>query len=100
VSHISPILIICLGLFLGLSLLVCSQADPGEYLFLSGIFILGFFLRIASSLLFYNFVFLSNGTGLLGDAFPYSENGYTILQMWLNGVRDADYIRSYKTERV
>ncbi len=79
---------------------VCAKIEPENYIFLSSIFILGFLFRVIASILFYNFVFLSNGNGLLGDALPYSENGYTILQMWLNGVRDFDYIRSYITESV
>jgi hypothetical protein len=100
VPYIAPILIMTLGLFLGLFLITCNQIKAKEYIFLSSIFILAFLLRIISGFLFYNFIYLSNQNGLLGDSLPYSENGYAILQMWLSGIRDINYIKAYITNDV
>jgi len=33
-----------------------------------------------------------NGTGLMGDTWSYSESGYSVLQMWLGGMRDVKEI--------
>jgi len=84
---VCPIIIFCFGL--SVSIFFQSKKDCK---FLFTIFILAFLSRISLSLLLYSLVFLRDGTGLLGDAWSYSENGYSILQMWFGGIRDIDKI--------
>ncbi|MDO8603580.1 MAG: glycosyltransferase family 39 protein [Candidatus Omnitrophota bacterium] len=95
IIYVAPFLIALLGVFFGLFLISCSQEDAQDYYFLLSLFIAAFLLRIIMASLVYNFLFVLNGHGLLHDSWPYSENGYTILQMWLNGTHDIRYIDSY-----
>jgi len=82
-----PVIIFCFGLW------VCVFLRPKEdYKFLFILFMLAFLSRVISSLLLYHWVFLNNGTGLLGDTWSFSESGYSILQLWLNGIRDVNEI--------
>jgi len=82
----SPMVIVCVGLFLGTLLIALAQKE--DHNFLVNIFIVAFFSRIIVAVLLYNFSLLYNGTGLFGDGWCYSENGYSILQMWLSGMRN------------
>lgn len=96
IPYISPILIVMFGLLVaGFVLVLCNQKDPQDHIFLLNIFILAFLYRIIVAFLFYNFVFVLQGRGLSGDSWPYSENGYRILQMWLSGIHDVKYISYY-----
>jgi len=85
-----PVIIFCFGL--SLSIFFQSKKDCK---FLFTIFILAFLSRISLSLLLYNLVFLRNGTGLFGDGWCYNENGYSILQVWLGGVKDINVIAGH-----
>lgn len=89
IAHLVPILIVVLGVLYGV---VFIRQDTQEHIFLSELFFLSFISRILISLLLYNIVFVNKGVGLLGDGWGYSENGYSILQLWLNGIRDIDVI--------
>ncbi|PIV39912.1 MAG: hypothetical protein COZ98_03060 [Candidatus Omnitrophica bacterium CG_4_8_14_3_um_filter_43_15] len=93
--YIFPVFIIIFGFFIGVFLSMHKQEKLKDYIFLSGVFIMAFLTRIIAAFLLYNFVFLLNGNGLLGDGQPYAENGYKILRMWLIGIHDIDYISNY-----
>lgn len=88
----SPIFIATLGLSFGLFLVFLFQDDSKDRVILLNIFILAFLSRIIASVFLYNFVFLRNGTGLLGDAWPHSDNGYHILGLWQQGIKDFETI--------
>ena len=83
------------------SILIClfilnsAIEKSNERIFLLNIFFLSLLLRTLSSFLLYNLVFIHTGTGLLGDAWSYSENGWKIVDMWVSGVRDIKYIYNY-----
>jgi len=81
-----PIIFILAGLLLSV-LLIKNNNN-----FLVSLFLVVFLLKIVISLLLFSLIFLDNGTGLLGDGGSYSESGYSILQMWLDGVRNIDEI--------
>ena len=85
-EFISPMIIMCVGLFLGTLLIALVQKE--DHKFLINIFTVAFFSRIIAALLLYNLSFINNGNGLFGDGWCYSENGYSILQMWLSGMRN------------
>lgn len=94
-THISPLLIVMMGLLFGFWLVSFTQDNLQDYIFLLNLFILAFLSRILIALMFYNFVFLKTGIGLSGDAWPYSENGARIFQMWTSGIRDMGVIYKY-----
>lgn len=87
---IAPTVIVLLGMFLGL--VIRLEKKPEDVNFLSCLFYSSFILKIAVSLLIYNFVFTYNGSGLLGDGGGYSYNGYRVLQLWLSGIKDINTI--------
>jgi len=91
-THSSLLLIILFGLLSGFCVVSFTQDNHEDYVFLLSLFICAFLSRIVLAFWFYHFVFLLNGKGLLSDAWPYSENGARILQIWLSGVRDMGYI--------
>jgi len=93
---ISPFVIFCAGLFICIfSATLSSKEDRNFLLFL----LIGAFLsRIVISLFLYNFIYVYDGKGLPGDAWGYSESGYSMLQMWLNGIRDIDKIADNMTK--
>lgn len=87
---ISPLVIFCAGLFICIFLATLSQKEDRKFLLF---LLIGAFLsRIIVSLFMYNFIYLFSGTGLPGDAWNFSESGYSMLQMWLSGIRDIDKI--------
>ena len=90
VAFMSLILIALLGILMGV--FICVKKKSKEDLFLSNLFFLSFLLKVIVSLLFYNFIFVYKGTGLVGDGWSYSESGYSILQMWLGGIRNINEI--------
>ena len=85
-----PLVIFCAGLFICVDLVMLSPKE--NYGFLLFLLIGAFISRIVISLFLYNFVYIYKGTGLMGDMWSYSENGYYILQMWLGGIRNMDQI--------
>lgn len=91
-EFVCPALIVISGVYLGLFLVLLFKGKTEDIVFLLNIFILAFLLRIIASMFLYNFVFLSNGTGLLGDAWPYSDNGRSIVKLWNEGVKDFNEI--------
>lgn len=85
-----PFLVFCAGLFIGIFFIrLLPETDVD---FLMTLFLSAFLLRIVAALFFYNAVFLHNGRGMLGDAWPYSQSGYEILKMWLSGISDKAVI--------
>lgn len=99
IEHIAPLAIAATGLFLGLVVIFLFRFDFKDTVFLSNIFIVSFLLRILLAFFLFNFVFLRNGNGLLGDAWPYSENGWSILQLWREGIRDFTTIEFMLTPK-
>ena len=91
-AAISPIIIICAGLFFGIFLI--SLIEKENHSFLINLFTVAFFSRIVAVVLLYNLAILHKGYGLFGDAWCYSENGYSILQMWLSGITDFSEIHA------
>jgi len=87
---IFPWIIVCSGLLTGFFLI--SLNSKGENNFLLSLFSVAFLSRIFVALILYNIVFLQKGAGLFGDGWSYSESGYTILQMWLSGIRNINEI--------
>ena len=92
ITSTSCVLITLLGMFVGLSIHVGKKTKEAS--FLPEVFLLSFILKITVSLLVYNFIFLYRGTGLIGDGWSYSENGYSIVQIWLSGVKDISAINA------
>ena len=92
VAFTMPVLIVIIGILASLFLFIHKNKTPEESIFLSGILFVSFISKVVISLLLYNFVFIYKGTGLLGDGWSYSESGYSILQMWLGGMRDVEKI--------
>ncbi len=90
IAFTSLILIVLLGILIGLLIYVKKTSE--EDIFLSSLFLLSFLSKVMVSLLLYNLIFLRNGTGLLGDGWSFSESGYSILQLWLGGMRDMNEI--------
>jgi len=86
IEAIFPVVFILTGLFIGV--LLVKNNDK----FLVNLFLVVFLLKILISLLLFNSIFLYKGTGLLGDTWSYSESGYSILQMWISGIRNVDEI--------
>jgi len=85
-----PFFVFCMGLFIGIFFIrLLPEADRD---FLVTLFLAAFLLRIVAALFFYNAIFLRNGTGMVGDAWPYSQSGYEILKMWMMGIRDHKVI--------
>ena len=87
VNFIAPFIVILIGFFIGFFL--CSHHDND---FIANLFIVAFILRLIAALLLFNGTVLCNGTGMMGDSWCYSENGYCILNMWLGGVRNVEQI--------
>ena len=85
-----PFLIFCIGLFIGMFFINLMPEQDNK--FLISLFLLAFLSRIFASLYFFNAVFLYKGNGMLGDAWPFSQSGYDVLQMWLAGIRDIKTI--------
>jgi len=88
----SCVLIALLGMFIGLFIYVGKKTK--EAVFLPEVFLLSFILKITVSLLVYNFIFSYRGTGLMGDGWSYSENGYSIVQIWLSGIKNIGVIEA------
>lgn len=88
IVFMAPVLIMMTGILIGLFLFIHKKETVGEHVFLSGLFFVSFVSRVTISLFLYSFVYIYKGSGLLGDGWCYSENGYSILQMWLGGMRD------------
>jgi len=86
----SLILIFCAGLAAGVFVFLFQSDEDRHFLLI--LFLGAFLLRIFLSVLLYNLVFLRNGAGLFGDGLSYSENGYSILQIWVGGVHDVNLI--------
>jgi hypothetical protein len=91
-EFIFPPLIAVLGLFFGLFLILFISNEPEDGIFLFNIFILAFLWRVIAALFLYHFVFLHNGTGLLGDSWSYSDNGFHILRFWKQGIKNFNEI--------
>jgi len=85
-----PFLIFCIGLSIGIFFINLMPEQDNK--FLMPLFLLAFLSRIFASVFFFNTVFLRNGTGMLGDSWPFSQSGYDVLQMWLAGIRDIKTI--------
>lgn len=90
IRALSPVLIAAFGMLFGLFLISYNEAQ--EQSFLSRLFIISFLLKVVAAVTLYNFVYLHNNQGLLGDGYAYSLNGDTILRMWLGGERNMDII--------
>lgn len=88
---ISPFIIFFVGLGSGIFLISLSREQKDRD-FLTILFSVAFLLRVFVALFVYTFHLLLKGGGLFGDGWCYSENGYTILQMWLSGIRDINKI--------
>lgn len=87
---ISPLVIFCAGLLIGI--LLISLAPEEDQKFLLGLFLAAYLSRIFISIFLYNLTFVFRGTGLAGDGWGYSENGYAILQLWRHGITNIDEI--------
>lgn len=86
-----PALVFFIGLFIGILFFIFSEKEDRN--FLMGLFFIAFFIRITASVFLYNIAFLFNNKNpLLGDAYGYSETGYSILKLWQNGIRNIDKI--------
>lgn len=92
VEFASPVLIAGLGLFIGLILISTRDAEDRDFLIPA--FIAVFLARLAFVIFLFNFICISNGTGQLGDAWSYSINGRTILDLWFKGLRGAELARA------
>ena len=88
---IFPLLIFFIGLFIGVSFFVFSKEEDRNFLLV--LFFIAFLTRTIVSVFLYNSVFVFNNTGHLGDGYGYSESGYSIVQLWHNGIRNIDKIR-------
>ena len=86
IEAIFPAVFILTGLLISVLLIKNNNK------FLVNLFLVVFLLKILISLLLFNSIFLYKGTGLLGDTWSYSESGYSMLQMWLNGIKNIDEI--------
>jgi len=86
IEAIFPVVFILAGLLIGILLIGNNNK------FLVSLFLIMFSLKIIVSLFLYNFVYIYNGTGLMGDAWCYSESGYSVLQLWLSGIRNVQEI--------
>ena len=91
-EFIFPFLIVFAGFLTGIFLISLIQKEKEESAFLIPMFIFAFLARIIMSVLVYTFNLVSIGTGLWGDGWCYSEDGYKILQLWLGGIRDFSEI--------
>jgi len=87
---IFPLFIFFAGLFIGAFSSILSKKEDRNFLLV--LFLGAYFIRIVASVFLYNIVFIFNGRGLLGDGYGYSESGYSIFELWNNGVTDVDKI--------
>ena len=89
---LSPILIICLGLWIGLIMASVCIGQKNERNFMLILFIAAFLLRSFISLAMYTLNTFLKGEGLIGDGWCYSENGYLVLSLWQSGVTNITEI--------
>ncbi|MDD5449072.1 MAG: glycosyltransferase family 39 protein [Candidatus Omnitrophica bacterium] len=86
-----PVLIVGLGLLWGL--VIISGKGEKERTFLIPVFIISTAARIISAIFLFNLIYLSNGTGHIGDAWGYSANGGVILDLWMAGKKGSELIK-------
>ncbi len=94
VNIVFPFIIILTGLLVAM-LLPYDCSDN----FIRELFLAAFISRIFLALLLYLALYLKTGSGLMGDSYGYSENGFRILNLWLGGIRDKAEIIKIMSRR-